>query len=79
MAFITKFEKDEERSFKSVHPTEVVARYLVAERDGKTILQLNTYGSVTREMPGKLSQTLQLDQKSAEELVNILKAEFKLR
>lgn len=78
MAVISRFEADD-RSFKSLHPTRVVARYLTAESDGKKILQLNTYGSNNRQVPGKLSQTIQIDQSAAEELFQILKKEFRLK
>ncbi len=75
MALITKFEKDN-REFKSIHPTQVVAKYIVNHSNGKTTLQLNTYGSDTRDIPNKLSQTIQLDEKAAKELITILKENF---
>ncbi|WP_170364886.1 hypothetical protein [Ruegeria arenilitoris] len=75
MALVTHLEKDE-RNFRSLHPTQVSCKYLVSESDGKKVLQLNTYGSVNREIPDKLSQTLQFDEKSARELLAVLKKEF---
>jgi hypothetical protein len=71
MALIVKFEKDT-REIKSIHPTKVVCKYLVAETGDQKVIQLNTYGSNDREFPGKLSQTLQLDEKAAIELLQIL-------
>jgi hypothetical protein len=77
MAFVTPIEKDE-REFKGIHQTNVECLYLVGERDGKKVIQLNSYGSSEREFPNKLSQTLQFDATKAEELVAILTKEFGL-
>ncbi|TMV07651.1 hypothetical protein FGK63_09280 [Ruegeria sediminis] len=75
MALVTQFERDE-REFRSLHPTQVVCKYLVSESGGKKVLQLNTYGSAERDMPDKLSQTLQFDENSARQLLAILNKEF---
>lgn len=75
MAFISEFERDD-KEVKSLHPTYVVCNYMAREFDGKKVLQLNTYGSNDREKPGKLSQTLQLDEAGAISLLKILKSEF---
>lgn len=48
----------------------------VFEIDGRRILQLDTYGSRDRQLPGKVSQTLQLDRAGAEELVRIMTHAF---
>jgi hypothetical protein len=40
------------------------------------LLQLSTYGSEEREIPGKTSQTLQFTRESAAQLYRILKEEF---
>ena len=77
MAIVTSLIKDE-REFRSLHPTELVAKYIIAECDGKKVLQLNTYGSKNRDNPEKLSQTLQFDEHSAQELFNVLAQEFGL-
>jgi hypothetical protein len=44
--------------------------------NGDRILQLRTDGSSQRKMPGKASQTIQLDRGAAEELLGILVAAF---
>ena len=75
MALVVSLEKDD-RDFRSIHPTKLAARYLVAECDGKRMLQINSYGSNDREMPEKLSQTLQFDEASARQLFEILSREF---
>ncbi len=77
MALIKSVLKDEKR-FRSVHPTEVDCRYVVGECDGRKVLQLNTYGSMKREMTDKLSQTMQFDEASARMLWTVLGREFSL-
>ncbi len=38
---------------------EVESRGTIFEHDGRYILQLNTYGRASRQIPGKVSQTIQ--------------------
>ena len=68
-------EKSMERS--SLHE-EIDATYTIFERDGKSFVQINTYGRTSRDNPGKLSQTLQLDREGGEALYKILKKAFSL-
>jgi hypothetical protein len=75
MAMVTSLERDD-RDFKSAHPTKLVAKYLVAKKSGMRVLQINTYGSNDRDVPGKLSQTLQFNEQSARELFDVLQREF---
>ena len=75
MALVVGLEP-EDRDFKSLHPTQVVCKYMIHEESGKKILQLNTYGSADRDVPGKLSQTLQFDEDSAAQLAGLLAKEF---
>ena len=49
------------------------------ERDGRKFIQVDSYGRDQREMPGKKSQTFQLDEKSARELFDILRDCFLFR
>jgi hypothetical protein len=78
MAFVKRVVPDE-REIRSLHPTEVECSYMVAERDGKLFLQLNSYGSDHRQIPDKLSQTLQFDEESAKELWDVLGSTFRFR
>ena len=71
MAIITAFERAD-RVLRGRHPTKVVAKYLIDEVEGRKVLQLNTYGSNQRQVPGKLSQTLQIDDAAARELFDTL-------
>ncbi|MBF9032289.1 methionyl-tRNA formyltransferase [Rhodobacterales bacterium HKCCE3408] len=74
MALVRKLA---ERSFDrpNLH-REVEATYAVFEKDGKKLLQIDTYGRPEREIPGKVSQSLQFDDVCARELLEILNREF---
>ena len=61
----------------SIHGT-VSATYIVFEAEGKTFFQIDTYGSSKREIPGKTSQSLQLDRQMAEVLISELQKAFHL-
>lgn len=41
-----------------------------------TILQLDSYGSETRQIPNKVSQSIQLDREGAEELLKLIRNTF---
>ncbi|THF54247.1 methionyl-tRNA formyltransferase [Allorhizobium terrae] len=58
---------------------EVSGTYSVFGQDERLVLQIDTYGSLERKIPGKKSQTVQFDRKSAEQLFRILKDEFGFR
>ena len=74
MAMIRKFvERKMDRN--SIHDG-IEARYVIFEHDGRSFLQIDTYGRASREMPEKKSQSIQLDQDSALELIRILKKAF---
>jgi hypothetical protein len=46
------------------------------ESDGITYVQLDTYGSCERHIPGKVSQSIQLDESGAAELTRIFGRAF---
>jgi len=77
MAFIKAFLAGN-KTRVTTHPTQVVCSYTVVEVAGKRLMQLDTHGSSDREFPGKLSQTLQIDEQGAAELTAILKRSFSL-
>jgi len=52
------------------------ATYFTYELDGRRLLQINTSGRRDREIPDKVSQSIQLDQDSAAQLFTILKDHF---
>lgn len=53
--------------------TEVDCTYTVVEVEGEKQLQLDTYGSVTRDIPGKKSQSLRLNSQAIRQLKEIIK------
>ncbi|MEO1492003.1 MAG: methionyl-tRNA formyltransferase [Pseudomonadota bacterium] len=54
----------------------IEASYSFFEHDGRRLLQIDSFGTTEREMPGKKSQTLQFDDETASQLFAILKREF---
>lgn len=76
MALIRSFtRKDMERN--SLHE-EIDATYTTFERDGRVLLQIDSYGRTDRKLKGKKSQSIQLDRVGAEALYAVLKNEFRL-
>ena len=77
MALIKSFEnKSMDRN--SIHDG-IDATYTTFERDGRMFIQVDSHGRAEREIPGKKSQTFQLDKKSARELFDILRDCFPFR
>lgn len=75
MAVITSFEVADGNRLKR-HRTEVDARVFVfGEGKNGPIFQINTYGSADRETDG-VSQTMQFERKSAEELWKLLRQTY---
>jgi hypothetical protein len=60
----------------SPHPTTVDCGWKSFEAGGRRLLQLDTFGSDDREIKGKISQTLQLDENRADDLVKIIRSTF---
>lgn len=60
---------------KRIHD-EVECGYAATIIEGQRILQLETYGSKNRKVPGTASQTLQFDRKGAAELKRIIERAF---
>ncbi|WNM35342.1 hypothetical protein RKE30_35750 [Streptomyces sp. Li-HN-5-11] len=50
----------------------VTCGYRAFTLDGRRVLQLDTYGSLDRKIPDKISQSIQLDAESARELLKII-------
>jgi len=55
---------------------EISATYTVFQFDDQVLLQIDTYGRPDREIPGKKSQSIQLDREGAAALYRILKSAF---
>ena len=75
MALIRRFNLKPPRERMSAHGV-IEADYIPFERDGRVLIQIDTYGSKGRQNPGKQSQTIQLDRESAYQLCALLKKEF---
>ena len=58
------------------HPTDVDCGWLVIATAQGPMLQLSTYGSDARVSQPKVSQTLQIDEAGARELLRILRKAF---
>ena len=74
MALVTGFVEGSAKA--RVHPTSVECEWQVVLGPRGSLVQLTTFGSARRQMPGKASQTFQLDRESAAELVEILRRTF---
>lgn len=74
MALLRDFVKIHKNQNR-VHDT-VECGWTVFEKDGQTYLQLDTYGSSMRQIPGKISQSIQLDAQAAGELVGLIHSAF---
>jgi hypothetical protein len=55
---------------------EVECGYAMFEEDGRRYLQLDTYGSPDRQIPGKTSQSVQLDATGARRLLDVILEAF---
>lgn len=78
MALISKdnFKKvDKERN--SIH-SKVRATYTVFTSGEDKYFQIDTYGSSTREMKDKTSQSVQVDKEMAKELIKLLVDTFEI-
>ena len=75
MALIRTFE-EKAMDRNSIHH-EISASYTVFERDDRKFIQIDSYGRDERDIPGKKSQTIQLDRDGASALFQILKREFR--
>ena len=74
MAFITRFSPV---TVEHGQPhTECECGWLMTDRDGETVLQLDTYGSTERASQPKVSQTLQVDEEGAKQLLKALRFVF---
>jgi hypothetical protein len=72
MAWISAVQRKDGNG--KIQPTEVIAYAKVfSTEDNTRILQIDTYGSSDRQLPGKQSQTIQFGPEAAAQLFRILK------
>lgn len=78
MALITKDNlKKIDKDRNSVH-SKTKATYTVFTSEGKKYFQIDTYGSNAREMKDKISQSVQIDEDMAKELIKLMIDTFDL-
>lgn len=74
MAIVREFIKKElDRS--NAH-SEVEATISFVETDGEKFVQIDTYGSKNRAIPGKVSQSLRLSKSAYEQLKKLAEQHF---
>lgn len=64
-----------DKARNSLHE-KVYTTYTCFEQNGDKYVQIDTYGKSDRDMPGKISQSVQLDRETAKFLVELLNKEF---
>lgn len=74
MALISNFNAGARDRYTAHKPIE--ATYFVLGDGEAKLLQIDTHGTSEREIPGKVSQSIQLDHHSALQLFSVLKREF---
>lgn len=60
------------KSRHTIHKKTEATYFTVLDNDGTKYLQIDTYGSDEREMPGKVSQSIQFSPKAIEQLKKLL-------
>lgn len=75
---MARLTKPERMTFerRSLHDEVASCLYDVYDLDGKRYLQINTYGRAGRATPEKPSQVIQLDEKGARYLRELLEQAF---
>ena len=74
MAIVREFI-EEEASRESKH-SEVEAKLRLVESGGERFVQIDTYGSADRQIPGKISQSLRLSKTAFDQLVRACSKHF---
>jgi hypothetical protein len=75
LAIVRKLDKGSAKAL--VKHSETEATYsLVTDRDGQKYLQIDTYGSAERKIPGKTSQSIRLSKEALLHLVRVVETEF---
>ncbi|GHD89408.1 hypothetical protein [Streptomyces naganishii] len=74
MALIREFQQVSSDTQKLHGP--VTCGYRTFTVNGRRVLQLDTYGSEERQIHGKISQSIQLDDDAARNLLRVLQEAF---
>lgn len=70
---IKKLDKSRNLLHEKVYTT-----YTCFEQYGDKYVQIDTYGKSDRDMPGKVSQSIQIDKNTARFLIDLFTKEFEL-
>ena len=73
VAKIEKLGKDRNTIHEKVYTT-----FSSFDMSGEHYFQIDMYGRSDRELPGKISQSIQFDRETASYLIDLLKKEFDL-
>lgn len=60
------------RAAEQAHPTEVDATWAIVGTGPEALVQISTYGSDARQSHPKVSQTIQIDEAVAAQLIDVL-------
>ncbi len=75
MALIQNLQKGH-KDRDSIHKSTECSYYIVYNKKGEKYLQLDTFGSADREIPGKVSQSIQFSPEAIKQLKEIILSEF---
>lgn len=75
MALVRKLEP-RQKEIRTVHEVTDCTYSVFVDDANNRYLQVDTYGSSRREIPGKVSQTIQLDEGAATQLRRIIDETF---
>lgn len=75
MALVTHINRDT-KTRNTIHEPTDCNCYIFTDKDGGKYLQLDTYGSSDRAIPGKTSQSIQFDEAAIKQLIKILAENF---
>ncbi len=78
MALIYPESFDRIDKYRNTVHKPATAAFTVFELNGKKYFQIDTFGTTERVMPEKISQSIQIDKKMAEKLVDLLRQEFSI-
>ena len=79
MALITKRHFSHINKDRNMIHESVDATYCTFTKGENKYFQIDTYGSQSRQLKAKVSQSIQIDREMAIELVELLQREFNLR
>jgi hypothetical protein len=75
MAIVTQIDRVNKDT--RPHPTTTSCSCCTIQGDnGKTYVQIETYGSPSRQFPGKVSQSIQFDEHAAAQLKRVIEEAF---